>query len=225
MTRPTNILLLRHAHSTANDRGILAGRDKTVGLSKRGVEESHLVKEHLTTLIHSGFTIDRIVVSPLLRVRETIAPFLTSNQGIEVVRDSGLIEMDYGSWSGKKLSLLSKRPLWEKIQQRPSAVRFPEGESFLEMAARSSEAVESLALPSKTTLFVSHGDVIKSIIAHHLGLHLDQFQRIAIEPASLSRISISSGRSTLISMNCIEHLRKVSSKEIDSTLGGGSGRR
>lgn len=223
MTRPTQIILVRHGHSTANEKGVLAGRDKTVGLTERGHQEAELLSEFLSQGLNHGERISRIVTSPLLRAKETIAPFAKSHSSIELIKDSGIIEMDYGSWSGKKISALSQRPLWREIQRHPTSVRFPDGESFLEMSSRSSETIKNLALKGETTLFVSHGDVIKSIIAHHLGLHLDQFQKIAIEPASLSMITFHPHGSLVTLLNSTAHLRLHKSSSIDSTLGGGSG--
>ena len=218
MTRPTEIILLRHGHSTANAKAILAGRDKTVGLSKRGFEQAQKVEEHLDAL-----TIDRVVVSPLLRARQTVAPYLASHPDVEVIKDSGIIEMEYGDWSGKSLARLSKNPLWKEIQSKPSSVRFPDGESFLEMLGRSTEAVARLALSGKTTVFVSHGDVIKAITAHYLGLHLDQFQRIAIDPASITRIVIHSGQAIVAETNSTAHLKERVLSNTGPTLGGGAG--
>lgn len=223
MTRPTQILLIRHAHSTANLKAILAGRDRSVGLSDRGVEEAKLLSNHLGSLMKDGLAIHRIVTSPLLRARQTIKPFQSAHNGIELIQDAGIIEMDYGSWSGKRLATLSQRPLWKEIQRRPSAVRFPDGESFLEMASRSIESISDLALPGKTTIFISHGDVIKAIVASHLGLHLDQFQRIAIEPASISKITLYQGAPVVNFLNSTSHLKMNLALEVDSTLGGGSG--
>jgi probable phosphoglycerate mutase len=148
---------------------------------------------------------------------------LKAHPSIVSERENGIIEMDYGNWSGKKISILAKRPLWREIQRRPSTVRFPDGESFLEMAARSSEAVREHAAPGKTTLFVSHGDVIKSIVAAYLGLHLDQFQRIVIEPASITSITVRDGSPMVNYLNSTSHLKNSYSASIDSTLGGGSG--
>ena len=218
MTRATEILLLRHGHSTANARSIVAGRDKSVGLSKRGLEQSLKVADFL-----EASDISRIVVSPLLRARETIAPFIKSHPEIEVIKDSGIIEMEYGQWSGQSLARLSKKPLWRQIQNSPSSVRFPDGESFLEMLGRSTEAIQRLAKPGKRTLFVSHGDVIKAITAHYLGLHLDQFQKIAIDPASISRIVIHGDRVTIAETNATAHLKEESVAPAIATLGGGSG--
>jgi len=223
MTRPTQILLIRHAHSTANLKSILAGRDKSVGLSDRGRSESISLANYLTRLHTGGSPIHKIVSSPLLRARETIAPFLLQNPGIPSLRNSALIEMDYGSWSGKKLSTLAKKPLWQEIQSNPSTVRFPDGESFLEMASRSSEVIRRESLPGKTTVFISHGDVIKAIIANFLGMHLDQFQRLVIEPASISSISLRAGSPLIHFMNSTAHLSQIFNHEVDSTLGGGSG--
>ena len=223
MTRPTQIILVRHGHSTANAKGVLAGQDKSVGLTERGHQEAELLADYLSQGMSQGVKISRVVTSPLLRARETIAPFIKRHPAIEVLKDSGIIEMNYGSWSGKKISSLAQRPLWREIQHHPSSVRFPEGESFLEMSSRSSESVRELALKGKTTLFVSHGDVIKSILAHHLGLHLDQFQRIAIEPASVSMITVHPHGSLVTLLNSTAHFLKHKSTTINSTLGGGSG--
>jgi probable phosphomutase (TIGR03848 family) len=223
MTRPTHILLVRHAHSTANLKSILAGQDRSVALSERGRSEAALLASHLSDQHNNGLRVSKVGTSPLLRARETIAPFLAEHPSVASVRESGIIEMDYGSWSGKKIALLAKRPLWREIQRNPSMVRFPDGESFLEMASRSSEAVRDHATPGKTTLFVSHGDVIKSIVATFLGLHLDQFQRIVIEPASITSVTINNGSPMINFLNSTSHLNNHSSRGVDSTLGGGSG--
>lgn len=223
MTRPTQIILVRHGHSTANAKGVLAGQDKTVGLTERGQNEAQLLADFLSRGIEQGAKISRVVTSPLLRARQTIAPFTKRHSSIELVKDSGIIEMNYGSWSGKRISSLSQRPLWKEIQRHPSSVRFPDGESFLEMASRSSESIQELALKGKTTVFVSHGDVIKAILAHHLGLHLDQFQRIAVEPASISMITLHPHGSLVTLMNSTSHLQSHKVTAIDSTIGGGSG--
>jgi len=177
-----------------------------------------MAKSELETL-----KISRIVVSPMLRARATIAPFVKAHPEIELIKDSGINEMEYGSWSGQPLSRLSKKPLWKTIQSSPSAVRFPEGESFLEMLARSVESIHRLAKPGKTTLFVSHGDVIKAITAHFLSMHLDNFQRISIDPASITRISLTDGMAHIHSVNSTAHLKEATDLDALSTLGGGAG--
>ncbi len=218
MTRTSQIVLLRHAHSVANEKGVLAGRDNSVGLSERGKRQALATVSELEAL-----QISRIVVSPMLRAKATIAPFVKKHPEIELIRDGGINEMEYGSWSGKKLATLSKHPLWESIQRAPTSVTFPEGESFLEMLARSIECIHRLAKPGKTTLFVSHGDVIKAITAHFLRMHMDNFQRISIDPASITRISLSPGGAQIQVVNSNAHLHETTSGASSSTLGGGAG--
>jgi len=213
------VVLLRHAHSTANLKGILAGRDNRVGLSPRGKIEAGEVAD----LLKSG-NFDAIYSSPLRRCKETIAPLLAlKKQKVEFL--DGLLEMEYGRWSGKSLSLLAKEELWKAIQSRPSTVRFPGGESFSEMSLRANQAVMAKAMGNSRILIVSHGDVIKSIVAFHLGLALDLFQRISIDPASITTIRLPN--SQVIQVNSTAHLQKgtsgVKGKRDRFTLGGGQG--
>ena len=213
------VILLRHAHSTANLKGVLAGRDNRVSLSPRGKGEARDLANFL-----ESFEFDAIFASPLRRCRETIAPFLERTaQKVNYLDE--LIEMEYGDWSGKSLATLSKEGLWKVIQSRPSTVRFPGGESFSEMSLRANQAVLEQAEGRKRILIVSHGDVIKSIVAFHLGMTLDCFQRISIDPASLSRIRVPN--SQVISVNETSHLtalnRVSKSKRDRFTLGGGAG--
>ena len=188
MAKRTNceVILLRHAHSTANLAGILAGRDNSVSLSPRGFKES-------------------VDLAPLTRCQETIAPWVQAS-GVSVDLVDDLIEMEYGSWSGETLAKLSKKKKWEIIQSRPSTFRFPDGESFLEMSARANQAVLDLAEGKERILVVSHGDVIKAILAFHLGMNLDTFQRISVDPASISIIHVPSSR--VVKVNSTSHLRK-----------------
>lgn len=213
------VFLVRHAHSTANLKGVLAGRDNRVALSDRGKAEAQDLARFL-----SEFHFDEIHVSPLKRCNETIAPYLLQS-GRKAKRSDELIEMDYGSWSGKALGSLAKSELWKSIQSRPSTVRFPRGESFTEMSLRSNQAVLGAAVGKKRILILSHGDVIKSIIAFHLGLTLDLFQRIHIDPASVSIITVPT--SQILQVNSTSHLLKVGvgSKKVRDkySLGGGAG--
>ena len=213
------VILLRHAHSTANLKGVLAGRDNRVSLSPRGKGEASDLADVL-----ENFEFDAIFSSPLRRCRETIAPLLARTAQKASYLEA-LIEMEYGEWSGKSLATLAKEGLWKSIQNRPSTVRFPRGESFSEMSLRANQAVLEQAEGRKRILIVSHGDVIKSIVAFHLGMSLDCFQRISIDPASLSRIRVPS--SQVISVNETSHLtvlnRASKSKRDRFTLGGGAG--
>jgi probable phosphoglycerate mutase len=136
------------------------------------------------------------------------------------------IEMEYGDWSGKKLALLSRTELWKSIQTRPSLVRFPNGESFLEMQNRALEAVRSIAIPGQKVLLSSHGDVIKAIVAGFVGLHLDNFQSLAIDPASISILDISGDKARLRLLNSTDYLSDLKLTGRGSSnlnLGGGSG--
>ncbi len=213
------VVLVRHAHSTANLKGVLAGRDNRVGLSDRGKLEA----QELATALQSG-DFDAIYSSPLRRCKETIAPLLDiKKQKLEFLDD--LVEMEYGRWSGKLLSVLAKEELWKKIQSRPSTVRFPGGESFSEMSLRANQVLLAKAEGKRRIMVVSHGDVIKSIVAFHLGLSLDLFQRITIDPASITTIRLPG--SQVVHVNSIAHLSKgavgTKVKRDRFTLGGGAG--
>jgi 2,3-bisphosphoglycerate-dependent phosphoglycerate mutase len=158
-----------------------------------------------------------------------------------VHNDSGIIECGYGDWTGKTLKELSQEKLWATVQSQPSAVRFPNGESMTEMSARAVGAVrgwdarmEAEHGPDAVWAAVSHGDVIKAVLADALGMHLDAFQRIVVDPAAVSVVRYSPGRPFVLTMNSSEgdlsHLhvkpkakgrrRRPSS---DADVGGGAG--
>ena len=214
------VVLIRHAHSTANLKGILAGRNNRIALSPRGKIEAIALKERLSTT-----SFDAIYSSPLKRCVDTISPLIARSKGkIEFLE--GLIEMEYGSWSGKPLRQLSKNPLWKTIQNRPSTVRFPGGESFLEMFARANQAVTEASVGRERIAIVSHGDVIKAIVAFHLGMALDCFQRIVIDPASITILRLPASQITLL--NSTAHLAiagaALNDKRDYYLLGGGQGK-
>ena len=218
--KPVSIYLLRHGHSTANAKSVLAGRDYKVRLSAAGEKQALVVSKEF-----SDKKFAKIYSSPLTRCLETLQPLATTlKKEIEIA--DGLIEMEYGDWSGKKLALLSKNKLWKAIQTRPSLVRFPNGESFLEMQNRSLEAVTKLAVPGKNILMCSHGDVIKAIVAGLIGLHLDKFQSLAIDPASITILDISGDTARLRLLNdtsYLKDLRFTGSSDSKLNLGGGGG--
>ena len=198
----------------------MAGRDNRVALSPRGRQEAIELAPVLAKM-----EFQEIYSSPLRRCKETLVPYL-QGRSEQLHLEDDLIEMEYGSWSGKALSTLSRHELWKSIQSRPSTVRFPDGESFGEMSLRANQAVINLASGKSRILILSHGDVIKSIVAFHLGLSLDQFQRISIDPASITRIQIPS--SQVIQVNSTGHLSELgTSKRVKRDrfqLGGGSGK-
>lgn len=218
--KPATIYLLRHGHSTANAKSILAGRDFKVSLSATGKKQALAVESEL-----KGKKFAKIYSSPLPRCIQTLQPLSTRLQTKVEISD-GVIEMEYGDWSGKKLTLLSRTKLWKSIQNRPSLVRFPGGESFLEMQSRAVEAVRSIAIPGESVLLCSHGDVIKAIVAGFIGLHLDNFQSLSVDPASITIIDLHGDKARLRILNNTDFLRDLKftgSGNQSLNLGGGSG--
>ena len=215
------IVLLRHAHSVANEKNLLAGRTPGIALSKTGRDQALQLVNRL-----GAITFDEIAVSPIQRCRETIDPWLTSsNVKSRVVTDDSISEVDYGSWSGKSLASLRRKSEWKVVQDFPSQMVFPEGESLLEMQGRALSGFYRLnSVKGKgPRLLVSHGDVIKSIVAHCLGMHLDQFQRLVIEPASITIIDTDNGMSRLVRFNDAKGFLTSSSSSNQSAIGGSTG--
>ena len=219
------LVFLRHAHSSANDAGILSGQLPGVSLSTKGKKQATQLVERIGS---SNF--DSVRISPLQRCEETITPWLNSkySKGIKNYQiDDALIEMDYGSWSGRKLSSLSREKLWKEIQNRPSTVQFPQGERMRAMQKRALSSVFASIEEKKngTHLFVSHGDVLKAIVASLLKMKLDDFQSLVIDPASLTVIDFDGGKSRLLAFNDSHSpLAPMTSmeKSTKALIGGGS---
>ncbi|MBJ7341569.1 histidine phosphatase family protein [Mycolicibacterium sp.] len=196
------VILLRHGRSTSNTAHTLAGRSEGVDLDDKGREQAQSVIARIGEL-----PVKAIVRSPLLRCERTVAP-LSEALGLEPVVDERLSEVDYGAWTGRKIGDLVKEPLWAVVQQQPSAAVFPDGEGLAHVQARAVAAVRdhdrTLAEQHEgDVLWVActHGDVIKSIIADALGTHLDSFQRITADPASMSVIRYTSVRPFVLHVN------------------------
>ena len=217
------IVLIRHAHSTANAAGVLSGQLPNVHLSKSGKEQAERLAERLGKL-----TIAQVHVSPMDRCSETLAPWLAKyGKGVTVISEPNLVEVDYGKWSGKKLATLSRAKLWRKVQGQPSAVTFPDGEGLAQMQVRAMKTVHDFfASDLELTIMVSHGDVIKAIVASSMGMHLDDFQRIVIDPASITILESSGGAIRLTRLNdsdsSVSELLQSKSKR-GHLLGGGKG--
>lgn len=198
----TLVVLIRHAHSVANGSGILAGRTEGISLSPAGRKQAQELAKRLGVI-----PVKSLRSSPLERCAQTISPWLKkiadSNPKLKVQVDEDLSEVDYGEWTGRKLRSLSKESLWKTVQEEPSRVVFPEGESMRAMQERAMKALHrALEMRGKGhVILVSHGDVLKSIIASALNMHLDEFQRIVIDPASISILDYSSSKPRLILMN------------------------
>ncbi|CAB4534148.1 unannotated protein [freshwater metagenome] len=217
---------MRHAHSVANDRGVLAGRSNGVVLTEHGEKQAVALSERL-----KGINISSIHISPIERCHLTMAPYLDSfpkakRPKIFVTED--LSEVDYGKWTGKKLSSLYRHRLWKTVQNRPSAMYFPEGEGLANVQVRAMRALHTASATPGNQILVSHGDVIKSIVAGVLGTHLDNFQKIVIDPASVSVLDFDGTDFRVITLNStnasiadlVPTKKKSSAKAL---LGGGAG--
>ena len=195
------LVFIRHAHSTANDAGILSGQLPGISLSKKGKKQAEELVERL-----GASSFDSIRVSPMQRCEETIAPWINSrySRGMKSYQiDESLIEMNYGTWSGRKLSSLSREKLWKEIQERPSTVQFPQGERMKAMQKRALMSIFDALEEKKngTHLFVSHGDVLKALVASLLKMKLDDFQSLVIDPASVTVIDFDGNKSRLLAFN------------------------
>jgi len=223
----TTVILIRHAHSIANEKGVLAGRAPGIALSKSGKDQALELKKRLGDL-----QCKQISISPLERCLATLQPWLKA-RGIteeEITFDDGLTEVNYGDWTGKKLLSLALKKEWRIVQKTPSRMVFPNGEALLGVQTRAHKSLLKSIKKAGTgiVLVVSHGDVIKSLIAAALDLELDKFQKIVIDPASISVLDYSKGSFRVLHLNDsssnFEHLGK--SKRSGKTLiGGGAGRK
>ncbi|MBU6213068.1 MAG: MSMEG_4193 family putative phosphomutase [Actinomycetales bacterium] len=224
------VLLVRHGETPANKSGVLAGRTPGVGLTPRGREQAEQAGQRL-----AGLPLTHVAMSPLERTRETARLLRAAAGSAAPLRaETGLIECDYGSWTGKKLRVLARAPLWSQVQHRPSAVTFPEGESMRSMSQRAIAAIErghqrATAAGGESAVWaaVTHGDVIKAIVADALGLHLDSFQRIHADPGSITIIARGPNGSYLVASNTragdLAHLARVAGERTTGQVGGGRG--
>lgn len=223
------VILARHGRTSANATGVLAGRTPGIQLDDVGIEQARTAAQRL-----SGLSLAAAYTSPLERCRETSA-LLLAGTGQKAKVERGLNECDYGEWAGKAMKDLVKEDLWKVVQAHPAGVRFPGGESMAEMSARSVAAVRrcDTAVAAEhgdnaVWLAVAHGDIIKAVLADALGMHLDAFQRIVVDPASFSVIRYTDKRSYVLAMNThdgsLAHLSQQAEKP-DEKLGGGSGPR
>lgn len=210
------IYMLRHAQSTANTKGILAGQDDLVELSKPGHKQAQLLAAYLATI-----KINKIYSSPLTRCLQTIEPFMQINPDIDFQVDKSFIEMDYGLWSGRKLSSLRRDRRWRAVQAKPSTFTFPEGESFKNMRTRVDKALMNLNKAKGVILIVTHGDIIKMSLASVLGLPIDRFQSFVVEPASISVFSLEKNGATILQTNFVVSSSSVK-KFKQNQLGGGN---
>lgn len=224
------LLLVRHG-LTAMTGPVLAGRTPGVHLDERGEKQAKAVAERIAVLpVHT------IVSSPLDRCLDTAAAIAAAQRDAhEVEQDRRIIECDYGDWTGRPLKELAKDPMWKVVQTQPSAARFPGGESLTAISARAVAAVRdwNSRLPEDAIwIACSHGDVIKAILADALGLHLDQFQRIVVDPCSVSVVRYTETRPYVLRSNDVgadlsafvpPKKRRRRRPADDATVGGGAG--
>jgi probable phosphomutase (TIGR03848 family) len=228
------VLLLRHGRTSSNAGGTLAGRSPGVGLDDTGLEQARQVAVRLAEL-----PLAAVVSSPLDRCRQT-AEAVVAARGTspELVLDEWLLECDYGEWTGQSLKQLARTKAWQVVQLHPTAARFPGGETLREVQARAVAAVRDWDSrvtdehgPDAVWVVVSHGDVIKSVLADALGCHLDQFQRIVVDPCSVSAVSYTPLRPFVVRLNDTADLgglapkrrRRRRPRSSDAAVGGGAG--
>lgn len=196
---PTSTLLLLVRHGQTPTTGAtLPGRAKGLHLAEAGRIQAGAVAARIAGLRN----VTAVYASPLERTRETAAPIARALD-LKVKTERGLLECEFGEWTGAKLSDLRKKPEWQTVQQHPSGFRFPGGESFTEMQTRMTATLDRLAAAHRgqTVVAVSHADPIKAAVAHALGTHLDLFQRIVVSPCSVSAILLSSGPPIVLAVN------------------------
>jgi probable phosphomutase (TIGR03848 family) len=205
----STIIFLRHGHSAANATDTLTGQLPGIGLSSTGKKQALALVDRI-----GKNRINYLHVSPIERCQLTIDPWLRSRNSSSLlsmeIRD-GLSEIDFGDWSGKKLSSLRRNPLWKDVQHHPSSVTFPGGESFRKAQKRAVAAVEQILSMKgdKTHLVVSHSDTIKLVLVHHLGMKLDDFQKLNISPASFSILRTHKGSSSILAINNSQSLTEI----------------
>lgn len=219
------VLLVRHGRSTANVAGILTGRASGVNLDAVGHSQAERTAERLAAV-----PLVAVVSSPLARCRQTARIIAEQHGGsLRTQLEPGIVECDYGEWQGRALKDLAQEPLWSVVQTQPSQAIFPGGESLAAMQERSVAAIRRLDAqhdPEAVWVAVTHGDIIKSVLADALGMHLDLFQRITVNPGSVSIVRYGAERPEVVATNTdsgdLSWLRGAGPVG-DAPVGGGAG--
>jgi probable phosphomutase (TIGR03848 family) len=228
----TTVLLIRHGRTTANGAGVLAGWTEGVSLDDIGRAQATALGQRLV-----GVPLAAVVRSPLLRCAETADAVLAGRADVPLHVDERVGEVRYGDWSGRELKKLAKDPLWKVVQAHPSAMEFPGdgGEAMRDMQTRAVDAIRSWNVrlgEDAVYAVVSHGDVLKAILADALGLHLDSFQRIVVDPGSVSVVTYTPLRPFVVRMNdtggdlgflAPPRRRRRRKPTSDAAVGGGAG--
>jgi len=223
------VLLVRHGRTTANADGVLAGRTPGVLLDATGREQAARTGERLAVV-----PLVAVVSSPLERCRETTQAVVERQAAApRTPVEERLTECDYGTWQGRTLRDLATEPLWATVQAQPSAAVFPGGESLAAMQARAVAAVREIDAaveaehgPAAVWAAVTHGDIVKAVLADALGMHLDLFQRLSAGPASVSVVRYGPARPDVVATNTdagdLSWLRAAAPAG-DAPVGGGAG--
>ncbi len=193
----TLVLFVRHGQTPTTGK-VLPGRATGLHLSDAGRQQAERAAERLKVLTK----VDAVYASPLERAKETAAP-IAKALGLRTSIDKGLLECDFGDWTGAELKKLVKKPEWSTVQRAPSTFRFPNGESFTEMQTRMVGAVDRLRAAHRggVVVCVSHADPIKAVLAHAMGTHLDLFQRIVVSTCSVSAVAYTGAGPIVLTVN------------------------
>jgi len=199
----TTLLLIRHAVNDFVKTGRLAGWTPEVHLNETGQAQAAALGARLADV-----PLQCLYASPLERTVETAAAIQEHHPHLEIIHNTELGEVDYGDWQGAKIADLTRRKMWSVIQEYPSRASFPNGETMRGVQVRAVDEIERLVRihPGQTIAVVSHADLIKMVMAHYLGMHLDNFQRIVISPASISTLVLGHSRPFVANMNDVAHI-------------------
>ena len=200
----TTVYLVRHGRTPSTGK-VLPGRAPGLNLSEEGRAQAEAAAGRLAELSTLPVA---VYASPLERTRQTAAPIARA-LGLRVRTDKGLLECDFGEWTGKQLAALSKKPEWRTVQAAPSSFRFPRGESFAEMATRTWGAIQRLAADHRghAIVCVSHADPIKAVLSQAAGAPLDMFQRLSVAPCSVSTLVLSDHGPMVLNVNTTGSLK------------------
>lgn len=195
------VLLIRHAQSTANRRGVLTGQTPGVSLSAQGRVQSQELALRL-----GKAKLSQLRVSPMQRCIETIEPWINAQrkfQSESLIVDHGVNELDFGDWTGRKISSVSMTREWARVQKQASKAKFPNGESLKQVQRRARSSFdEAVSARGRGAIgIVTHADVIKVLVADLLNLHLDEFQKIVIDNASVTVFDYNKGKVKLLTLN------------------------
>ena len=204
------VLLVRHGKTPTTGK-VLPGRAPGLHLSDEGRAQAEAVGARMAAMVASGRRAPvAVYASPLERTMETARP-IARQLGLRVRSDRGLLECEFGAWTGARLTSLAKKPEWRQVQQWPSGFRFPGGESFLEMQERMSSAIARLIErhAGETVVAVSHADPIKAAVASAAGTPLDLFQRLVVSPCSVSALTFTAGGPHVLAVNSTASLDEL----------------